>query len=345
MTTPLYILTGYLGAGKTTLLQNLLRHCKDLGQTPAVLMNEFGAVSVDTVLLQGAGVPVVDMLDGCVCCTLKDSLSVSLLEMIDTYAPDVIFLETTGVASPADIVQELALPNVQEKVQLQGVITLVNATRFPLELDGLADMPVNERTMVDQARHSDVLLMTKVDLIDDEHAAKLEQTLHTLRPNAPILRVFKGDADPKHLLSLASGHSEPSTRPDKPKTISRLKTAPSGDNDNNNGKHIPELREKQTSFGSLQTFYYEFEHPVDLDTMFRFLLVPPEEVVRAKGFFVDAEDGEPFEFHFVAPNQFSTGPLDSLTVKPFALFIGEGLEEEALRAAMQACEVKGEQQE
>ena len=325
---PVYLLTGYLGAGKTTLLKTLLRHAKAQGLKPAVLMNEFGSESVDTLLLQGTAVPVVDMLEGCVCCTLKGTLPATLRGIVDGYAPDLLFLETTGVASPKELLKELNAPELADRIAIAGMFTSISAKRFPMDLTEEANFSINERTMLEQARFADVLLVSKTDLVSEEKRENLLALLRELNPTAALFTVVKGAVDPAVLL--ASGRREQAEHAGRP-AIRRGAF----------GKVKATTREKQTSFGDLATFTHAFSAPVDAEKLLAFLQRLPREIVRVKGFYIDARDGALYEFHHVPPAPVEIERQAADHGKRFAVFIGEHLDEPGLRAQLAACEGKG----
>lgn len=96
------ILGGFLGSGKTTLLQNILKEEKKRNRKVAVLLNEIGEHSVDTDII-GTKIPLKELLNGCICCTLKNELEIQLLSLYQQHQPDVIYIETTGVAHPLEV--------------------------------------------------------------------------------------------------------------------------------------------------------------------------------------------------------------------------------------------------
>jgi G3E family GTPase len=318
MTTPIpiYILTGYLGTGKTTLLKPLLQHFTAQGRKAAVLMNEIGSVSVDTLTLQGSGVPVLDLLDGCVCCTLQGSLGETLIQLIDANQPDVVFLETTGVASPVDLIASLQEPALQSYVELAGVFTLVSSRRFPLDVSPSADLEPNERTMIDQVQYADALLLTKTDMVSAEKSDQIEAILRSLNDHAPIFRIVKGNIPPEILFKTKkiAGKGKPSGRP---KILSRGRI----------DKGIVKKQKKTTSFGNITTLYHEFSGPVDASRFKQLLRTLPEAVVRAKGFFIDAKKGETYEFQYESGALVITLVEGFVLEQMFAIFIGEQLDE------------------
>ncbi|KEO84221.1 CobW family GTP-binding protein [Tumebacillus flagellatus] len=344
---PVYILTGFLGAGKTTLLKNLLTAVKADGLRPAVVMNEFGMESVDTLSLQGANVPVMDLVEGCVCCTVKGGLADAMLQLIEAARPDVIFLEATGVANPVDIVDALFEPELHGAVSLGGVFTLVGATRFPLAVPPEFSQTQLQRTQFDQVRYADIVLISKTDAADFGRKFAVESVVRELNAKAPILTVTNGQVDVKQLLDVRSQYAD--KRPDKkeqpaatlPKGIMRRvreRTEGAEGSTSAAQDRVTPTSRPVTSFGNLQTLHYEFTGPVVADRLYRFLYDLPEGVLRAKGFFTDEETGTLQEFQYVPPTPLVTEYPGVDGVKAFAVVIGEGLDQEDLLAQLKACE-------
>ncbi|MBL0388490.1 GTP-binding protein [Tumebacillus sp. ITR2] len=345
---PVYILTGFLGAGKTTLLKNLLDYVKKDGLRPAVVMNEFGMESVDTLSLQGAQVPVMDMLEGCVCCTVKGGLASAMLQLIDMAKPHVIFLEATGVANPVDIVDALLEPELHEVVSLGGVFTLVGATRFPLAVPPEFTQTQLQRTQFDQVRYADVVMISKTDVADFERKYAVESVVRELNGKAPILTVVNGNVDVKQLLDIRSQYGDPDADIPHPTALTTPseKTAPLPkgimrrvrERTEAPAEKVKPTSRPATSFGNLQTLHYEFTRPVVAERMYRFLYNLPEGVLRAKGFYVDSETHTLHEFQYVPPTPLVTEWPDVEGVRAFAVIIGEELEQDELRNHLQACE-------
>lgn len=321
---PIYILTGFLGAGKTTLLRRLLREMKKQERRPAVLMNEFGAASVDTILVEETAVPVVDLIEGCVCCSVKGSLTQAMGELLAQYTPDVVFLEATGVAIPLEIVDALLDPPLAGLVQVAGVLACVDTTQFPLHFPPEFEQTVLQRTMIEQVRHADVLLMTKTDVAKMDRRFALEGVLRGLNPRALLVKAVKGDVDAQQVLAVRR------LAPARERNWKRA---------GGMGPVRRTLREKkrEPSYGTLQTLHVPFSGAVDADRLYELLYALPVGVLRAKGFFANAENGETYEFHYV-PRTPMLGPVRA-DVKGFAVVIGEGLDEEELRRKLLACQV------
>lgn len=181
---PLTVLTGFLGAGKTTLLNKLLKD-PALADT-AVIINEFGEVSIDHLLVEHIGDNMVLLQSGCLCCTLRGDLVdglEKLLRDLDNHRArfNRVLLETTGLADPAPVLQTaMAHPYLVLRYRLDGVITVVDAVN--------GDATLNEHAeAVKQAAMADRIVLTKTDIADAGQRSQIIDRLHTLNPAAQIL--------------------------------------------------------------------------------------------------------------------------------------------------------------
>ena len=196
--TPITLLTGFLGSGKTTVLNHLLRN---LPRT-AVLMNEFGDVALDHQLLQKMEGPMALLSGGCVCCTISGSLSPTLKNLWmarqkgDIPAFERVIIETTGIADPAPVLDNLLHDNwVRARYRLDGVVTTVDAVFGMGQLDAHFEA-------VKQVAVADRLLLTKTDLVPADAVAALRERLATLNPAADIISVSHGELDPAAIQNL-----------------------------------------------------------------------------------------------------------------------------------------------
>ena len=194
---PLTLLTGFLGAGKTTLLNRLLRD-PELSGT-AVIVNEFGEVGLDHLLVEQAKDGIIELSAGCVCCTIRGELVEALerlLRAIDNRRiGDIrrVVIETTGLADPAPILHILTRhPYLGRRFSLDGIVTVVDA------LHGAATLDAHEEAMR-QIAVADRLVLTKSDLGADDWPT-LRARLKRLNPGAPILDATKGEANAAALL-------------------------------------------------------------------------------------------------------------------------------------------------
>jgi G3E family GTPase len=195
---PLTVLTGFLGAGKTTLLNKLLKD-PALAET-AVIINEFGEVSLDHLLVEYVSDNMVLLQSGCLCCTMRGDL----VDALETLLRDLdnrrcqfrrVLLETTGLADPAPVLHTaMSHPYLLLRYRLDGVVTVVDAVNGDATLDEHAEA-------VKQAALADRLVLAKTDLASAEQRARIIERLHALNPAAPILDAAKGEATPDRLLN------------------------------------------------------------------------------------------------------------------------------------------------
>ena len=192
---PVSLITGFLGSGKTTLLNRLLRH--DAMKDSAVIINEYGEVSLDHLLVERVDGEVAVLASGCICCTIRSDLEETLRALLvrrdrgEVPPFRRILVETTGLADPAPIVQLLLNnPLVSHFLRLDTVVTTVDAANAVHQLD-------HQYEAVKQVALADRLLITKCDLVSN--IAVLEQRLRRLNPGARIERVMHGAIDPADL--------------------------------------------------------------------------------------------------------------------------------------------------
>lgn len=201
---PVTVLTGFLGSGKTTLLNHIL-DSPDHGMRFAVIENEFGAVGVDEkVLSENVDEEVIEVMNGCICCTVRGDLVEALQRLHTKVAQfDGVIIETTGLADPAPVIQTFFVDEkIQKLYKLDSVITVVDAKYIQ---DRLAEKKPEgvENEAVEQVVFADRILLNKVDLLvdDPKRLDDIEKELKVLNPAAVIHRTERGVLDPKILLN------------------------------------------------------------------------------------------------------------------------------------------------
>ncbi|MCQ6276003.1 GTP-binding protein [Bacillus sp. V3B] len=185
----IYILGGFLGSGKTTLLKNLLMEEKERNRKVAVLMNELGEYSVDTGII-GTDVTLTELLDGCICCTMKDEVELQLLKLYQEEQPDVIYIETTGVAHPIEILDACLSPVIGPYVQVKSIISIVDAKRW-LDRTQLSDQL--QKLLEEQVRYGDNILLNKTDCVSFEELETIQTELKEINSRAQLSLTTFGD--------------------------------------------------------------------------------------------------------------------------------------------------------
>ena len=197
---PVTILTGFLGSGKTTLLNRILQ--EPHGRRIAVIENEFGEEGIDNdLLVQDRGEQIVEMNNGCICCTVRGDLVRILGELAERRRSgkarfDHVIIETTGLADPAPVAQTFFVDDdITQTYLLDAIVTLVDARHGGQQLD-------EHHEAQEQVGFADRILLTKSDLVADSEAQALIQRLQHMNPRAPIRQANFGDAPIDELLDI-----------------------------------------------------------------------------------------------------------------------------------------------
>jgi len=177
---PVTIITGFLGSGKTTLLNHILNNRQNL--KVAVLVNEFGDIDIDSQLLTSVDQDMVQLSNGCICCTINDGLVEAVYNVLEkTEHIDYLVIETTGIADPLPIMLTFLGTELRDFTHLDSVITLVDASEFtPEHFDSEAALK--------QIIYGDIVLLNKADLVNPESLYQLEFQLNEIKENSRIVR-------------------------------------------------------------------------------------------------------------------------------------------------------------
>jgi G3E family GTPase len=197
---PVTILTGFLGSGKTTLLNYILK--QPHGHRIAVIENEFGEAGIDNeLLIQEQGEQIIEMNNGCICCTVRGDLVRILGELAGkrragTLQFDRVVIETTGLADPAPVAQTFFVDeDITQNFMLDAIVTLVDAKHAPLQLD-------EHHEAQEQVGFADRILLTKTDLVNPDEVRALRQRLARMNPRARIAESRQGVAALEDLLDI-----------------------------------------------------------------------------------------------------------------------------------------------
>ncbi|HIH34650.1 MAG TPA: GTP-binding protein [Nanoarchaeota archaeon] len=299
MKTPIVIITGYLGAGKTTLLRNVI---ETADKKIAVLMNEFGAVGIDGAVIKGKDVDMIELSGGCVCCSMTGEFEAAIKEIREKINPELIVIETTGVAEPDAIVGDI-LENI-EGVRLDVIITIADA-------DSIVRFPSIGHTGRVQIEMADILILNKTDLVDGAKLEQVENKVKALNANATIFRTKKCNLDTRLLFGLEIEKTFPGRK---------------------------QGQEESWHLEGFENFAYFRETKLDKEKFESFLQDLPREVYRAKGF-VLFDDGT-YLFNYVGGRhdfEKLTTKHDNEIV-----FIGQGIKQymKKMINQLRECEVK-----
>ncbi|MFD3573288.1 GTP-binding protein [Streptomyces sp. NPDC058644] len=347
---PVTVLSGFLGAGKTTLLNHVLGNRE--GLRVAVIVNDMSEINIDAALVRGGNAALsrteerlVELTNGCICCTLRDDL----LEEVDRLARagrfDYLLIESSGISEPMPVAATFAFPRddgatLGDLARLDTMVTVVDAANFLPELaggDGLVERGLDqyeedERTvsdlLMDQIEFADVIVLNKLDLVDAQSAERLIATLSRLNPLARIVTATHGRVDPQQVLG--TGLFDLERAQQAPGWVREL-----------NGDHVPETEE----YGISSTVY-RAERPFHPGRLWTFVAEGLDsgafgDVLRSKGFFwlasrpnvtgLWSQAGSVARFEPSAARDAGDRHGQEL------VFIGTRLRADALRAALADC--------
>ena len=288
---PVTVLSGFLGAGKTTLLNHIL-HNKD-GLKVAVIVNDMSEVNVDARLVNEQNVlsrteeKLVEMSNGCICCTLREDLMIEVEKLANEARFDYLLIESTGISEPAPIAQTFSFVDEEKGIDLSTfsyidtMVTVVDCSNFfndfgtnELLVDRkLTDMEGDYRTIVnlltDQIEFANVIILNKTDLVDEETVGLLKASIQKLNPSAKILTSDFSKIEPKEILNTKLFDFE------------EAQSSASWQKELENGVHTPETEE----YG-ISSFVFRNQKPFYPERFWKYLNEDyPSGVIRAKGLF------------------------------------------------------------
>jgi G3E family GTPase len=320
---PVTIITGFLGSGKTTLLNHILNNQK--GMRTAVLVNEFGEISIDAELIVSSEEDLVELNNGCICCTIRDDIAESVLRLMERSDKiDYLVVETTGLADPLPVALTFLGPELRDLTRLDSIITLVDATNFAPDL-------FNSNVAYSQIAYGDVILLNKTDLVEEAEIERLEKRIREIKEDARILRTVNS-AVPLELIldtDLFQASSLPQEEAHDHDSHDHHDHEHDHDHHHSHHSHI-----EADGFNSLA---FESDQPFSLDAFQNFLNELPDAVFRAKGVLWFEESPERHIFHLsgrrytLSSDEWPRQPKNQLVL------IGQRLDTARLREKLQAC--------
>ena len=202
---PVTVLTGFLGSGKTTLLNHILSSTEHKMKF-AVIENEFGDIGIDeNILVESSEESVIEVMNGCICCTVRGDLTELLDDMHDRIKDfDGVLIETTGLADPAPVAQTFFVDEkIVERYKLDGIITVVDAKHIIQHVDEEKPEGI-ENEAVEQLAFADRIMLNKIDLVSDEELEAVEGRIKSINGFAPIYHTENSILDPKNLINIGS---------------------------------------------------------------------------------------------------------------------------------------------
>lgn len=367
---PVTVLSGFLGAGKTTVLSHILnnRH----GKRVAVIVNDMSEINIDSAVIQNevslnrSEEKLVEMSNGCICCTLREDLLEEVNNLAKDGRFDYLVIESTGISEPLPVAETFTFADedgvsLSDVADLDTMVTVVDAVNFLKDYDeakylqetGESLGDEDERSvadlLVDQVEFADVILVSKTDLVSNDEVNRLTAILETLNTQARIIPIANGKVDIGDVLSTGSFNFERAQQ--APGWLAEMR-----------GEHVPETEE----YG-IASFGYEARRPFHPEKFFAFLHGTEKygKLLRSKGYFWLAtrpqyagqwsQAGGIARYGFggmfwsaVPRSRWPDDPeylesIQSSWVEPFGdmrqelVFIGQGLDEQRVRAALDSC--------
>ncbi len=310
MPIPFYILCGSLGAGKTTLLMRLLEHWKVKGQRAGVLMNEAGTVSIDGPRAGTLAEQVMNLAGGCVCCDTKEDLSWGIAQLVRDYASDVLILECSGLADPAEVIDAVTDAYTARLASLERVIALVH----PVSTE---ESHSSAYVTTQAIRCADELILNKRDLYVPGHWEGFRAGILEQNPYARLWETSHARIDVPNLLA-----THPSTHQPALTNVLFDKSRP---------RHT-----QHAAYHPIATTI-RLPGPLNRQRFLAWIKTIPKQLERAKGYFRFAKEPELQEFQYALPGQATISPLTLLDEpEPALVLIGRGYNVDRLRADLLA---------
>ena len=347
---PVTILSGFLGAGKTTLLNHILSNQQ--GVKTAVLVNEFGEIGIDNDLVVTTGEDMVELSNGCICCSINGELMEAVERVIERPEPlDYIVVETTGLADPLPVAMTFLGSELRDQTRLDSIITLIDAENFD---DVVLDTEVGRAQVI----YGDILLLNKCDLVSEERLESVEQQLRAVKNDARILRSVKGEVPLALLLSVGLFESDKVSSPADDPSLDHSDCDHDhghcshdhdhghehdhghshGDGHDHGHHHHSHEHGDHQDIEGFTSLSFQSDGPFALRKFQNFLdNQMPQEVFRAKGILWFNESERRHVFH-LAGKRFSIDDTDwTGDRKNQLVLIGRNIDHNKLRKQLKAC--------
>jgi G3E family GTPase len=315
---PITIITGFLGSGKTTLLNQILQNKQDL--KVAVLVNEFGDINIDSQLLISVDQDMVELSNGCICCTINDGLVDAVYRVLEREERiDYLVIETTGVADPLPIILTFFSTELRDLTNIDSILTVVDAEAFDEE-------HFQSEAALKQITYGDIILLNKTDLVTTDKLQEVENFIHDIKHGARILHTQYGEVALPLILDVGL------TPKDQYIAID--------DEDTHKHKHRHEHHHYSNHLDNdgFVSISFQSDKPFDLHEFENFLTEEmPENIFRAKGilWFSDINLRHIFQLsgprYTLKADEWYTPPKNQL------VFIGRNLDANEIYTKLNKC--------
>ncbi|TYS69171.1 hypothetical protein FZC76_09625 [Sutcliffiella horikoshii] len=313
---PVYVISGFLGSGKTTVLLHMLNHFKSQGLKPGIILNELGDENVESHLFQGES--VVELLNGCICCTIQDDLKSTLDQYVGEKV-DVLIIEGTGVANPLEIKDVLLNPLYMNYFELQSMISLVDASHY-LEYQSFFNSSKEIRGLLkEQVTSAHLLVLNKMDLVSEKELIKVESKLaDELDDHVPVYRTSYGEVPLEILLEKRMQWRE--VKVDK---------HGEGAGHNHDGHH------HHHHHHHIEAVKVTFSEPINRVVLEKQLKKLSKNVVRSKGIVRLDETPGFYEFQYAA-STLVMNRIEKTDIEPSIILIGKEIDDKKVEKFCEA---------
>jgi G3E family GTPase len=325
---PVTIVTGFLGSGKTTLLNQILKNRQDL--KVAVLVNEFGDINIDGQLLIDIEDGMVELSNGCICCTINDGLVDAVYNVLErSERIDYMVIETTGVADPLPIALTFLGTELKHLTRLDSILTVIDAETFTPE-------HFQSEAALSQVEYGDIVLLNKTDLVPEEKVEELEQYLLKTKSKARILRSHYGEVPLPLILDVDLVPTSAYQQIEKDDELHQHE---------HDHIHVHEHKHEHHHHHSdhlandgFVSISFQSDRRFDLDKFTYFLdKVMPNDVFRAKGVLSFAAQDVRFIFQLSGKRYELAYDHRKKTTGNQLVLIGRNLDEQLLQQQLQEC--------
>ncbi|MDJ0713722.1 MAG: GTP-binding protein [Prochloraceae cyanobacterium] len=326
---PVTIVTGFLGSGKTTLLNHILTNQE--GLKTAVLVNEFGEIGIDNELIVTTDDNMVELNNGCVCCTINNDLVEAVYKVLDREDKiDYLIVETTGVADPLPVALTFLGTELRDMTRLDSIVTLVDSANFSLDL-------FNSQAAHSQIAYGDVILLNKTDLVNEGDLDVLETKIREIKNGARIIRTSKSQVPLPLILSVGLFESDLYFKEKKSEHHHDHHDHHHHDHDHHNHDHDHHHSDHLENDG-FTSISFTSDRPFAIRKFQNFLDNQlPDNVFRAKGILWFDESSKRHIFHLsgkrftIEDEEWKGEPKNQLVL------IGQNLDHDRLRQQLNKC--------